>query len=70
MSDIASGANQSASLEAPEMHRSDARRLRRVLGEGQTPDQSADIVRRIVREAPLLALASAFLVGILIGRRR
>jgi hypothetical protein len=32
--------------------------------------ESADIVRGMVRQIPLLALASAFFMGILIGRRR
>jgi hypothetical protein len=66
MSDIASGANQAAELQSSTVR--EAGRLRDVLGEGQAP-QSADIVRDIVRQAPLLALASAFLMGIVIGRR-
>jgi hypothetical protein len=49
---------------------SGARRLREVLGERQTFSRSADTVRGIVREAPLLALALAFSIGILIGRRQ
>jgi hypothetical protein len=68
MSDIASGISESADL-ASEAPRSEARRFREVLDEGQTAGQSADIVRSIVREAPLLALASAFVVGVLVGRR-
>jgi hypothetical protein len=70
MSDIASGANQSADPQLSETPGSEARRFREVLDEGQGSGQAADIVRGMVREAPLLALASAFLMGILIGRRR
>jgi hypothetical protein len=43
--------------------------VREALDEGHVPGQSADIVRGMVREAPLLALLSAFLVGFLIARR-
>jgi hypothetical protein len=49
---------------------SEARRFREVRDEEQRPGQAADIVRSMVRELPLLALASAFLVGVLVGRRR
>ena len=70
MSDIASGADQFDNPQASGVFRNEARRFREVFDEGQTPGQPVDIVRAIVREAPLLALASAFFMGILIGRRR
>jgi hypothetical protein len=69
LSDVESGTNQSAVDQASETPGTEARRFREVL-EGQASRQSVDIVRDIVREAPLLALASAFLMGILVGRRR
>jgi hypothetical protein len=47
----------------------EARRFREVFDEGHTSGDSADAVRGIVREAPLLALASAFLVGFMFARR-
>ncbi len=68
MSDIASGTSESADL-ASKAPRSEARRFREVLDEGHMAGQSADFVRRIVHDAPLLALASAFAVGVLVGRR-
>jgi hypothetical protein len=70
MSDVESGGNQSATRQASETIRNTARTVREALDEGQTPGQAADIVRGMVREAPLLALASAFLVGVLVARRR
>jgi hypothetical protein len=70
MSDIESGGDQSAIHPASEPIRNAARDVREALDEGQTRGQSADIVRGMVRQAPLLALASAFFMGILVGRRR
>jgi hypothetical protein len=54
---------------ASETVREAARGVREALDEGHVPGQSADIIRGMVREAPLLALLSAFLVGFLIARR-
>lgn len=65
MSDIASNGN--AVDQTSETIRGEARKFREVLDDGQTP--GADAVRDIVREAPLLALASAFIVGFMFGRR-
>ena len=69
MSDIEAGAGESAA-SAAEPPRNEARRFREVLDDGRSPGPAANIVRGIVRDAPLLALASAFFVGVLIGRRR
>ncbi len=56
--------------QASQSVRNAAKSVREVLDEGHVPGQSADKIRAMVREAPLLALASAFLMGILFGRRR
>jgi hypothetical protein len=69
MSDVESESGTSTVRQANETIRNAARSVREALDEGRAPGQSADKVRAMVREAPLLALASAFLVGILIGRR-
>jgi hypothetical protein len=69
VSDFESESSKSAVHPASETIRNAARSVREALDEGRAPGQSADKVRAMVREAPLLALASAFLVGILVGRR-
>ena len=69
MSNIDSQDGLSEGHTASETIRAAARRVSENLDQRRTPGQSADIVRGMVREAPLWALASAFLMGILIGRR-
>jgi hypothetical protein len=61
--------DKSAVHQASETVREAARGVREALDEGHVPGQSADIVRGMVREAPLLALLSAFVVGFLVARR-
>lgn len=43
--------------------------VRYALEAGQTPGQWKTIVRDLVREAPLPALAVAFMVGVVVARR-
>ena len=71
MSDVESGGgDRSAIGRASEPVTHAATGVGDAVEEGQARGQSADIVRGMVRQAPLLALASAFLMGVLIGRRR
>jgi hypothetical protein len=60
---------QSPINQASETIRDAAIDAREALDRGQTPGQSADIVRGMVREAPLPALLLAFLLGVMVGRR-
>jgi hypothetical protein len=61
--------DKSAVHQTSETVREAARGVREALDEGHVPGQSADIVQGMVRETPLLALLSAFLVGFLVARR-
>jgi hypothetical protein len=61
--------NASTIHQASETVGDAARAVRHALEEGQVPGLSADTVRDIVREAPLIALTSAFLVGFMFARR-
>ena len=69
MSDIASGADQAVTDQTSETPTSEARQFREVSDDREKPNEPADTVRALVREAPLFALASAFVVGVMFGRR-
>jgi hypothetical protein len=55
---------------ASETVRHVARDVREALDDGQAPGQWKAIVRDLVREAPLASLGVAFLIGLLVARRR
>ncbi|MBW7971116.1 hypothetical protein [Bradyrhizobium sp. BR 10289] len=49
--------------------RETARSVRQSLEEGRTPGQALAFLRDVAREAPLPALAVAFMLGVLVARR-
>ena len=68
MSDITAGADQFEADQTSEVPKSEARKFREVVDEPS--GQAVDVVRGIVKDVPLLALASAFVAGFMLGRRR
>ena len=55
---------------AAETIRSASHRVSDAIEAGRQPDMPLDILAKLVREAPLPALAIAFLLGVVIARRR
>ena len=61
---------KSAVDRAAETIRSASHRVSDAIDAGREPDMPLDILTKLVREAPLPSLAIAFLLGILVARRR
>jgi len=55
---------------AAETIRSASHRVSDAIDAGREPDMPLDILTKLVREAPLPSLAIAFLLGVLVARRR
>jgi hypothetical protein len=56
--------------QAAEMFRSASQRVNRAIEAVQEPGMPLDTLSRWTRRAPLQALAAAFLVGMIVSRRR
>ncbi len=63
-------AEKSATERAAESVRSASHRVSDATEAGREPDMPLDILAKLVREAPLPALTIAFLLGVLVARRR
>jgi hypothetical protein len=61
---------RSVAEQAAQAFRFASRRVNEAIETVQEPGMPADMLRRMTRQAPVQALAIAFLVGILIARRR
>jgi hypothetical protein len=61
---------QSLADQAARAFRSASQRVNEAIGAIQEPGMPLDTLGRFARQAPLQALAIAFLVGILVTRRR
>jgi hypothetical protein len=55
--------------ETSETVRDAARQLKQALEARERPGRSLDVVRQMTREAPLPALVTAFLLGVVIAKR-
>jgi hypothetical protein len=56
--------------QAEKAFRSASQRVNEAIEAAQEPGMPLDLLARFTRQAPLQALAAAFLVGVLITRRR
>jgi len=56
--------------QAAQAFRSASRRVNEAIEAAQEPGMPLDVLARLTRQAPVQALAVAFLVGILAARRR
>jgi ElaB/YqjD/DUF883 family membrane-anchored ribosome-binding protein len=62
--------NKSVADRAAETIRSASHRVSDAIDAGREPDMPLDILTKLVREEPLPSLAIAFLLGVLVARRR
>ena len=65
-----SSTEKPAASRAAEAIRSASQRVSDAIEAGRQPDMPLDILVKLVREAPLPALAIAFLLGVVVARRR
>jgi hypothetical protein len=56
--------------QAAETIRSASHRVSDAIEAGREPDMPLDILTKLAREAPLPSLAVAFMLGVLVARRR
>jgi hypothetical protein len=63
-------AKKSTVDRAAETIRSASHRVSDAIEAGREPDMPLDILAKLVRKAPLPALTIAFLLGVLVARRR
>jgi hypothetical protein len=61
---------KSVTDRAAETIRSASQRVSDAIEAGREPDMPLDILAKLIREAPLPALTIAFLLGVLVARRR
>jgi plasmid stabilization system protein ParE len=60
----------SAATQAADALRAASQRVSDAIDSGREPSMPLDTMARLVREAPLHSLAVAFLLGIVVARRR
>ena len=65
-----SSVDKSVADRAAETIRSASHRISDAIDAGREPDMPLDILSKLIREAPLPSLTIAFLLGILVARRR
>jgi hypothetical protein len=56
--------------QAAKAFQSASRRVGEAVDAAQQPDMPLDVLTRLVRQAPLQSLAIAFVVGVMVARRR
>jgi hypothetical protein len=60
----------SAATQAADTLRTASKRVSEAIDTGREPGMPLDTITRLVREAPLHSLAIAFLLGMVVARRR
>ena len=64
------GSSPSAATQSTDTLASASRRVSEATGSGRAPGTPLDTIARLVREAPLHSLMIAFLLGMVVARRR
>jgi hypothetical protein len=64
------GSSPSAATQATDTLRAASQRVSEAIDSGREPGMPLDTIARLVREAPLHSLMIAFLLGIVVARRR
>jgi hypothetical protein len=64
------GSNPSAATQATDTLRATSQRVTEAIDNGREPGTPLDTIARLVREAPLHSMAVAFLLGMVVARRR
>jgi plasmid stabilization system protein ParE len=64
------GSSPSAATRATDTLRAASQRVSEAIGSGRAPGMPVDTIARLVREAPLHSLTIAFLLGMVVARRR
>jgi hypothetical protein len=67
---ISKSTEKSTAERAAETIRSAGHRVSDAIEAGREPDMPLDILAKLVREAPVPSLAIAFMLGVLVARRR
>ena len=64
------GSSPSAATQATDTLRAASQRVSEAIDSGRAPGMALDTIARLVREAPLHSLTIAFLLGMVVARRR
>jgi hypothetical protein len=64
------GSNPSAATQATDTLRAASQRVTEAIDTGREPGMPLDTIAQLVREAPLHSMAVAFLLGMVVARRR